>query len=157
LQWLKKFNGDACVLVPDLLVRFCGLFLRRFQELFQNWNSHLFFLILFGNLLFLFNSSILLSVQVFDGHGGKHAADFACYHLPKFIVEDENFPKDIERIVASAFSQTDTAFADACSLDEALASGTTALAALVIGGLGVLYPPNIKTNFSLFHNNLYHL
>ncbi|KAE8056427.1 hypothetical protein FH972_013202 [Carpinus fangiana] len=75
---------------------------------------------------------------VFDGHGGKHAADFACYHLPKFIVEDENFPKDIERVIASAFLQTDTAFADACSLDAALASGTTALAALVIGGLLVV-------------------
>ncbi|KAA8525357.1 hypothetical protein F0562_007225 [Nyssa sinensis] len=26
---------------------------------------------------------------VFDGHGGKHAADFACYHLPRFIAEDK--------------------------------------------------------------------
>ncbi|KDP33644.1 hypothetical protein JCGZ_07215 [Jatropha curcas] len=75
---------------------------------------------------------------VFDGHGGKHAADFACYHLPKFIVEDEDFPTEIERVVASAFLQTDTAFAEACSLDAALASGTTALAALVIGRLLVV-------------------
>ncbi|KAL6985336.1 protein-serine,threonine phosphatase [Sarracenia purpurea var. burkii] len=72
---------------------------------------------------------------VFDGHGGKHAADFACYHLPRFIVEDVDFPKEIERAVASAFLQTDTAFAEACSLDAALASGTTALAALVVGSL----------------------
>ncbi|EEF48298.1 probable protein phosphatase 2C 22 [Ricinus communis] len=70
---------------------------------------------------------------VFDGHGGRHAADFTCYHLPKFIVEDVNFPREIERVVASAFLQTDTAFAEACSLDAALTSGTTALAALVIG------------------------
>uniref|UniRef100_A0A5B7ABS7 protein-serine/threonine phosphatase n=1 Tax=Davidia involucrata TaxID=16924 RepID=A0A5B7ABS7_DAVIN len=70
---------------------------------------------------------------VFDGHGGKHAADFACYHLPRFIVEDEDFPAEIERTVASAFLQTDTAFAEACTLDAALASGTTALAALVVG------------------------
>ncbi|KAF7830246.1 putative protein phosphatase 2C 22 isoform X1 [Senna tora] len=76
---------------------------------------------------------------VFDGHGGKHAADFACYHLPKFIVEDESFPSDIERVVASAFLQTDNAFAEACSLDAALASGTTALAALVVGRLGFCY------------------
>ncbi|XP_030947655.1 probable protein phosphatase 2C 22 [Quercus lobata] len=75
---------------------------------------------------------------VFDGHGGKHAADFACCHLPKFIVEDEDFPRDIERVVASAFLQTDTAFAEACSLDAALASGTTALAALVVGRLLVV-------------------
>lgn len=74
--------------------------------------------------------------QVFDGHGGKHAADFACHHLPKFILKDKDFPIDIERIVASAFLQTDSAFAEACSLDAALASGTTALATLVIGRSG---------------------
>lgn len=73
--------------------------------------------------------------QVFDGHGGKHAADFVCHHLPRFIVKDEEFPKEIERVISSAFLQTDNAFAEACSLDAALASGTTALAALVIGRL----------------------
>ncbi|WOL09014.1 putative protein phosphatase 2C 57 [Canna indica] len=70
---------------------------------------------------------------VFDGHGGKHAADFACINLPKFLLEDEDFPLEIERAVASAFLQTDTAFADACSINTSLASGTTALAALVVG------------------------
>ncbi|KAK3009896.1 hypothetical protein RJ639_012985 [Escallonia herrerae] len=72
---------------------------------------------------------------VFDGHGGKHAADFACYHLPRFIVEDDDFPGEIERAIASAFMQTDNAFAKACSLDAALDSGTTALAAFVIGSV----------------------
>ncbi|KAJ6758528.1 PROTEIN PHOSPHATASE 2C [Salix koriyanagi] len=75
---------------------------------------------------------------VFDGHGGKHAADFACYHLPKFIADDEGFPMEVERVVASAFLQTDSAFAKACSMDAALASGTTALAALVVGRLLVV-------------------
>ncbi|KAH8504266.1 hypothetical protein Peur_046150 [Populus x canadensis] len=75
---------------------------------------------------------------VFDGHGGKHAADFACYHLPRFIAEDEGFPVEVERVIASAFLQTDSAFAKACSLDAALASGTTALAALVVGRLLVV-------------------
>ncbi|CAI9094440.1 OLC1v1030184C2 [Oldenlandia corymbosa var. corymbosa] len=70
---------------------------------------------------------------VFDGHGGKHAADFAGHHLPRFIAEDEGFPEEIERAISSAFLQTDTAFAEACTLDNDLASGTTALAALVIG------------------------
>ncbi|KAK9149772.1 hypothetical protein Scep_008529 [Stephania cephalantha] len=70
---------------------------------------------------------------VFDGHGGKHAADFVCNNLLKFIVEDEDFPLEIERVVASAFLQTDSAFAEACSIDADLASGTTALAALVVG------------------------
>lgn len=70
---------------------------------------------------------------VFDGHGGRHAADFASMNLPRFIVEDEDFPREIERVVTSAFHQTDTAFAEACSMDAGLASGTTALAAVVIG------------------------
>ncbi|KAL5729454.1 protein-serine/threonine phosphatase [Ranunculus cassubicifolius] len=70
---------------------------------------------------------------VFDGHGGKHAADFVSDHLPRFILEDEDFPREIERVVSSAFLQTDTAFAEACSIDADLSSGTTALAALVMG------------------------
>ncbi|KAH6757590.1 hypothetical protein C2S51_038738 [Perilla frutescens var. frutescens] len=70
---------------------------------------------------------------VFDGHGGKHAADFACYNLPRFIVEDDDFPGDIDRVLSSAFLQTDAAFAKACSMDADLASGTTALTALVLG------------------------
>ena len=56
--------------------------------------------------------------------------------MPKFIIEDEDFPNDIERIVASAFLQTDNAFEEAYSVDATLASGTTALAALVIGRSG---------------------
>lgn len=70
---------------------------------------------------------------VFDGHGGKHAADFACCHLPRFIFEGTDFPSEMERVISSAFLQTDTAFAEACALDSGLASGTTALAALVVG------------------------
>ncbi|XP_043687141.1 probable protein phosphatase 2C 57 isoform X2 [Telopea speciosissima] len=70
---------------------------------------------------------------VFDGHGGKHAAEFACNNLPRFIVEDVDFPREIDRAVASAFLHTDTALAEACSMDNALASGTTALATLVLG------------------------
>lgn len=86
-------------------------------------------------------------VQVFDGHGGKHAADFACNHLPRFIVEDKDFPMEIERAVASAFLQTDTAFAEACLLDAALASGTTALAALVVGRSVFYISTSVKYSF----------
>ncbi|XP_031373444.1 probable protein phosphatase 2C 22 [Punica granatum] len=70
---------------------------------------------------------------VFDGHGGKHAADYACCHLLRIILEDEDFPHEIEKVISSAFLQTDAAFAKACSLDADLASGTTALAAIVMG------------------------
>ncbi|CAM8892574.1 unnamed protein product [Rhodiola kirilowii] len=74
-----------------------------------------------------------LSPALFDGHGGKHAAEFACQHLPRFIAEDEDFPREIKRAIASAFLHTDTAFAEACSLNSTIGSGTTALAALVVG------------------------
>ncbi|GLU10246.1 hypothetical protein SLE2022_270650 [Rubroshorea leprosula] len=72
---------------------------------------------------------------VFDGHDGKDAAEFACDHLPRFIFEDVDFPMEIEQVVASAFLQTDAAFFEAYQLNDALASGTTALAALVVGRL----------------------
>lgn len=70
---------------------------------------------------------------VFDGHGGKHAADFAGRNLLQYIIKNEDFPRAIEKVVSSAFLQTDAAFAKACSLDAALASGTTALAAIIMG------------------------
>lgn len=56
-----------------------------------------------------------------------------CSNLARFIVEDEDFPREIEKALSSAFLQTDAAFADACSVNSCLASGTTALAALVVG------------------------
>lgn len=58
-----------------------------------------------------------------------------CSHLPRFIVEHKDFPREVEKVVASAFLQTDNAFAEACSLDSSIDSGTTALAALVVGRL----------------------
>jgi protein phosphatase 2C family protein 2/3 len=88
---------------------------------------------------------------VFDGHGGKHAADFASYHLPRFIAEDEDFPMEVERVVASAFLQTDSAFEKACSLDAALASGTTALAVLVVGRLAFIHPPTDSALLGAFN------
>lgn len=117
------------------LAKFCGISFHKSSDIISRrinvllcWNFYLLFVFNFKLICFM-----LLLFQVFDGHGGKHAADFACYHLPKLIVNDEDFPRDVEKVVASAFLQTDIAFAEACSLDAALASGTTALAALVIG------------------------
>ncbi|PKI69139.1 hypothetical protein CRG98_010494 [Punica granatum] len=75
---------------------------------------------------------------IFDGHGGKHVADFACCHLLRIIHEDEDFLHEIENVISSSFLQTDVAFAEACSLDAALASGTTALVATVMGRLLVV-------------------
>ncbi|CAN6979191.1 hypothetical protein IGI04_038130 [Brassica rapa subsp. trilocularis] len=70
---------------------------------------------------------------VFDGHGGKHAAEFACQRIPRYIVEDQEFPGDINKVVSSAFLRADAAFSEACALDGSLSSGTTALAAVLTG------------------------
>ncbi|KAI3936557.1 hypothetical protein MKW92_030045 [Papaver armeniacum] len=74
-----------------------------------------------------------LKAHVLDGHGGKHAAHSALNNLPRPILEDEDFLKETERAVASAFLQADSALAEACSTDAALAPGATALTAVVIG------------------------
>jgi protein phosphatase PTC2/3 len=56
-----------------------------------------------------------------------------CSNLPRLIVEDKGFPREIKKVVSSAFLQADAAFADVCSSNCSLASGTTAIAALVVG------------------------
>ncbi|PPR92940.1 hypothetical protein GOBAR_AA27733 [Gossypium barbadense] len=71
--------------------------------------------------------------HVFDGHGGKDASQFVRDHLPRVIVEDADFPLDIEKAVTRSFMETDAAFAKSCSLESALASGTTALTAMIFG------------------------
>lgn len=70
---------------------------------------------------------------VFDGHGGKDAAQFARDKLLKFILQDVSFPSEIEEAVHHGFLETDKAFAEACSVDNRLSSGTTAIMVLVLG------------------------
>ncbi|TVU12332.1 hypothetical protein EJB05_45970 [Eragrostis curvula] len=70
---------------------------------------------------------------VFDGHGGKDAAHFVRDNLPRIIVEDSDFPLQLERVVRRSFMQTDSQFAESCSHLEALSSGTTALTAMIFG------------------------
>ncbi|MFQ6642417.1 hypothetical protein Gotur_018547 [Gossypium turneri] len=62
---------------------------------------------------------------VFDGHGGKDASHFVRDHLPRVIVEDVDFPLELEKAVTRSFMETDAAFAKSCSLESSLASGTT--------------------------------
>ncbi|CAN4103626.1 unnamed protein product [Withania somnifera] len=57
---------------------------------------------------------------VFDGHGGKGASQFVRDYLPKIIVEDADFPLELEKVVTRSFVQTDAAFAKSCSVDSAL-------------------------------------
>jgi len=72
-------------------------------------------------------------VQVFDGHGGKSAAQFVRDHLPRVIVEDADFPLELEKVVARSFLETDSEFAKTCSIESSLSSGTTALTAIIFG------------------------
>ncbi|XP_062228226.1 probable protein phosphatase 2C 54 [Phragmites australis] len=70
---------------------------------------------------------------VFDGHGGKDAAHFVRDNLPRVIVEDPDFPLQLEKVVTRSFMQTDCQFAETCSHHKALSSGTTALTAMIFG------------------------
>ncbi|KAI3443942.1 hypothetical protein Pfo_000607 [Paulownia fortunei] len=70
---------------------------------------------------------------VFDGHGGKGAAQFVRDHLPRIIVEDADFPLELEKVVTRSFMETDAAFAKSCSVESTLSSGTTALTAMIFG------------------------
>lgn len=70
---------------------------------------------------------------MFDGHGGKSAAHFVRDHLPRVIVEDADFPIELEKVISRSFMETDAAFAKSCSVESALSSGTTALTAMIFG------------------------
>ncbi|CAL5339498.1 unnamed protein product [Camellia sinensis] len=70
---------------------------------------------------------------VFDGHEGKGAAQFVRDHLPRVIVEDADFPLELEKVVRRSFMETDAALAKSCTLESALSSGTTALTAMIFG------------------------
>jgi protein phosphatase 2C family protein 2/3 len=66
--------------------------------------------------------------QVFDGHGGKDAAHFVRDNLPRIIVEDADFPLELEKVVRRSFVHADNQFAK-----TTLSSGTTALTAMIFG------------------------
>ncbi|XP_057968324.1 probable protein phosphatase 2C 27 [Malania oleifera] len=83
-----------------------------------------------GNIL---NEEAISFYGVFDGHGGKAAAHFVRDHLPRIIVEDADFPLELEKVVTRSFMKTDAAFAKSCSLESSLSSGTTALTAMIFG------------------------
>ncbi|CAN6303492.1 unnamed protein product [Urochloa humidicola] len=43
---------------------------------------------------------------VFDGHGGKDAAHYIRDNLARVIVEDADFPLELEKVVKRSFVQT---------------------------------------------------
>jgi protein phosphatase 2C family protein 2/3 len=70
--------------------------------------------------------SCLHNYEVFDGHGGKDDALYVRDNLPRVIVEDASFPLELEKVVRRSF-------AEKCSVDNGLSSGTTALTAMIFG------------------------
>jgi protein phosphatase PTC2/3 len=70
---------------------------------------------------------------VFDGHNGKDAAHYVRDNLPRVIVEDADFPLELEKVVKRSFVQTDSKFAEKFSHHKGLCSGTTALTAMIFG------------------------
>ncbi|KAL5698452.1 protein-serine/threonine phosphatase [Ranunculus cassubicifolius] len=81
----------------------------------------------------VFDGEAISFFGVFDGHGGKDAAQFVRDNLPRVIVEDAEFPLKLEKVVTRSFVKTDAAYAKRCSLQSALSSGTTALTAMIFG------------------------
>lgn len=73
----------------------------------------------------------VISLQVFDGHGGVGAASFARKNILNFIMEDLHFPDGVDRAIKNAFVKADNALADASNIDRS--SGTTALTAIMLG------------------------
>ncbi|URE18022.1 hypothetical protein MUK42_12258 [Musa troglodytarum] len=79
------------------------------------------------------DGSVISFYGVFDGHGGQGAAHFVRDNLPRVIVEDADFPLELEKVVTRSFKRTDTQFARTCDLESSLSSGTTALTAMIFG------------------------
>ncbi|KAH7292180.1 hypothetical protein KP509_29G054800, partial [Ceratopteris richardii] len=69
---------------------------------------------------------------VFYGHDGRNAAQFVKDKLLNYIESDVAFPIAVEEAVQHAYMETDAAFANACSLNNALSSGTTAITVLIL-------------------------
>jgi len=68
---------------------------------------------------------------VYDGHGGKNAADITEEALHKSIIEDPNFLEDISSAIKNGFEKTDKFILDRAT-KEKWANGTTTVACFVI-------------------------
>ncbi|XP_066373308.1 probable protein phosphatase 2C 27 [Miscanthus floridulus] len=80
----------------------------------------------------IFSISIIRSLMVTVE---KMLKNFVRDNLPRVIVEDSDFPLQLEKVVRRSFMQIDCQFAETCSLHRATSSGTTALTAMIFGSL----------------------
>eukprot|EP01111_Echinosteliopsis_oligospora_P000043 TRINITY_DN1003_c0_g1_i1.p1 TRINITY_DN1003_c0_g1~~TRINITY_DN1003_c0_g1_i1.p1 ORF type:complete len:278 (+),score=89.50 TRINITY_DN1003_c0_g1_i1:124-957(+) len=70
---------------------------------------------------------------VYDGHGGKNAADMTADLLHENIIKDEDFKQgDIEKALRTGFEKTDKTILDKAS-KEKWGHGTTAVVCVVVG------------------------
>ncbi|KAG8075623.1 hypothetical protein GUJ93_ZPchr0006g44232 [Zizania palustris] len=78
---------------------------------------------------------------VFDGHGGKLAAEYLKEHLFENLVKHPEFLKDTKLAICQTFLKTDADFLESVSSDSFRDDGSTALAAVLVGNH--LYVANV--------------
>jgi serine/threonine protein phosphatase PrpC len=72
---------------------------------------------------------------VFDGHAGSAAAEFCSSRLGSVLMNDASWPSSPEKALTNAFHVLDASFLElASSIRPPLNDGTTAVAALTLGG-----------------------
>lgn len=69
---------------------------------------------------------------VFDGHGGRKAADFAAQNLYNYMATDALFGTNVAEAVGKAFRKADETFVELAEREQ-LRDGTTAVAAYIRG------------------------
>lgn len=69
---------------------------------------------------------------VYDGHGGKNAADMAEAELHKTIIQDPAFLSSIEQAIKNGFEKTDKKILETAT-NEKWTNGTTAVICFIIG------------------------
>jgi len=79
----------------------------------------------------LFPKGELAFFGVFDGHGGKKAADFAATNLHTFVFQSPNFKTDIKGAIKEGFDKTEADFLKIAE-KHTLSDGTTALVAFIV-------------------------
>jgi len=68
---------------------------------------------------------------VYDGHGGKRAADFVAQNLHQYIMESSYFHSNIRKAIKEGFKQTEEEFLELAKRDN-FGDGTTAIVAFLV-------------------------
>jgi serine/threonine protein phosphatase PrpC len=83
---------------------------------------------------------------VFDGHGGRKAADFAASRFPELLSNHPEYPADLAKALRDAVVSTEDEFMELARKDE-LNDGTTLVVGLVAGNK--LYVANVGDSEAL--------